>query len=143
MADKSNLRPTANTDHKSQTIRKQNVEIVMEPTSVKSSSYKPQTTKPKKHELVDFFSPMSAKWHEIGDLLGVDDDTMEGLRTSNFDNKVKLSIMLQRWLEIAEPTSVTWDEINRVWSSVTVKTPRKSSMYYNLYHTCFYRNTSI
>ena len=106
----------------------------MEPTYLKSSSYKPQTTKPKKHELVGFFSPISAKWHQIGDLLEVDDDTMEELRTSNFANKVKLSIMLQRWLENAEPTSVTWENVNRVKSSITIKTPHKPSMYYNLYH---------
>ena len=102
----------------------------MEPTNLRSSSYKPQTTKPEKKEMLEFLSPISAKWHEIGDSLGVDSDTMEGLCNSNFSNKVKLSKVLQRWIETEEPTSVTWDEIIRVKSLVT----NKPSMYFDLYH---------
>ena len=106
----------------------------MEPTNLRSSSYKPQTAKPDKKEMLELFSPISAKWYEIGDSLGVDSDTMEGLCTSNFSNKVKLSKVLQGWLENAEPTSVTWDEIIRVKSLVTSKPPYKPSMYFDLYH---------
>ena len=102
-----------------------------EPISLKSSSYKSQSTKPEKYEMMKLFSPISAKWHQIGDLLKVDPNTMEGLRTSTFADEVKLSIMLQKWLENAEPTLVTWDNINRVKSLVTSKPP---SMYFDLYH---------
>ena len=82
--------------------------------------------------MLEFLSPISAKWYEIGDSLGVDSNTMEGLCTSNFSNKVKLSKVLQTWLEEAEQTSVTWDEIIRVESLVTSK-PRVPSMYFDLY----------
>ena len=102
-----------------------------EPISLKSSSYKSQSTKPEKYEMMKLFSPISAKWHQIGDLLKVDSNTMEGLRNSTFADEVKLSIMLQKWLEKSESTSVTWDEIIRVKSEVTSKPP---SMYFDLYH---------
>ena len=104
----------------------------MEPTNLRLSSYKPQTSKPEKKEMLEFLSPNSAKWHEIGDSLGVDSNTMEGLCTSNFSNEVKLSKVLQRRLENAQTTSVTWDEIIRVKSLVTSK-PCKPSMYFDLY----------
>ena len=102
----------------------------MEPTNLTSSSYKPQTAKPEKNEMLEFLCPISAKWHEIGDLLGVDSNTMQGLCNSPFSNEVKLSKVLQRWIETEEPTSVTWDEIIRVKSLVT----NKPSMYFDLYH---------
>ena len=102
----------------------------MEPTNLRSSSYKPQTAEPEKNEMLEFLSPISAKWYEIGDLLGVDSNTMEGLCNSPLSNEVKLSKVLQRWIEITESTSVTWDEIIRVKSLVT----DKPSMYFDLYH---------
>ena len=104
----------------------------MEPTNLTSSSYKPQTTKPEKKEMLEFLCPISAKWYEVGDSLGVDSNTMEGLCNSNFSNEVKLSKVLQRRLEKAEAesTSVTWDEIIHVKSLVT----NKPSMYFDLYH---------
>ena len=55
-------------------------------------------------------SSIAAKWQEIGDLLGVDPDTIEGLCCSNFSNQVKMSKMLQSWLD-NEPTPVTWDNL--------------------------------
>ena len=66
--------------------------------------------KPRKHELLKFLSSISAKWQEIGDLLGVDSDTIEGLYFSNKPNHVKMSEVLQYWLD-NEPTPVTWDNI--------------------------------
>ena len=102
----------------------------MEPTNSRSSSYKPQTSKPEKKEMLEFLSPISAKWYEIGDSLGVDSNTMEGLCTSNFSKEVKLSKVLQRRLEDPGPTSLTWDEIIHVKSLVT----SKPSMYFDLYH---------
>ena len=53
---------------------------------------------------------VSAKWQEIGDLLGVDSDIIEGLHTSNLSNQVKMSKILQSWLDNA-PTPVTWHNI--------------------------------
>ena len=108
--------------------------IIMEHTKLKWSSNEWEIAKPKKDEILEFFYPISAKWYEIGDLLRVDDNTLGGLCTSNFSNEVKLSKVLQTWLENAEPTSVKWVEIHRVFSLVTVKNPHKPSMYFNFYH---------
>ena len=43
-------------------------------------------TKPEKHTLLKLLTSVSAKWQEIGDQLGVDSDTIEGLYTSNVSN---------------------------------------------------------
>ena len=65
-------------------------------------------TKPEKHVLLRFLSSLSTKWQEIGNLLGVDSDTIEMLYNSNFSDQNKMSKMLQSWLD-NEPTPVTWD----------------------------------
>ena len=66
--------------------------------------------KPRKHELLKLLSSTTARWQELGDLIGVDSDIIEGLRFSNQSNYVKMSGMLQSWLD-NEPTPVTWDNI--------------------------------
>ena len=66
--------------------------------------------KPEKHILLRILSSVSAKWQEIGDLLGVDSNTIEGLCHSNFSDQVKMSKMLQSWLD-NEPTPATWGNI--------------------------------
>ena len=69
-------------------------------------------TKPEKHTLLTLLTSISAKWQEIGDLLGVDSNIIEGLRTSNLSNEVKMSMVLQSWLDNA-PTP-TWHKIINV-----------------------------
>ena len=69
--------------------------------------------KPEKLTLLRVLSPVAAKWYEIGDLLGVDSNTIDSLSVSNYHNSVKMSKMLQSWLE-NEPTPVTWDNILKV-----------------------------
>ena len=49
-------------------------------------------------------------WQEIGDLLGVDPDTIDSLSTSSLSNQVKMSKMLQSWLD-NEPTPASWGNI--------------------------------
>ena len=66
--------------------------------------------KPEKRILLRILSSISAKWQEIGDLLGVDSNTIEGLCHSNFSDQVKMSKMLQSWLD-NEPTPATWGNI--------------------------------
>ena len=70
-------------------------------------------TKPEKHTLLALLASVSAKWQEIGDLLGVDSDIIEGLHTSKLSNQVKMSKMLQSWLDNA-PTP-TWHNIVSVF----------------------------
>ena len=60
--------------------------------------------------MLRLFSSVTSKWQEIGDLLGVNSDTIEGLCYSNFSDQVKLSKMLQSWLD-NEPTPVTWHNL--------------------------------
>ena len=55
-------------------------------------------------------SSVTAKWQQMGDLLGVDPNTIEGLCYSNFSDYVKMSKMLQSWLD-NEPTPATWDNV--------------------------------
>ena len=67
-------------------------------------------SKPKKHELLRLLSSITGKWQEIGDLLGVDSDIIESLSNSSSSNEVKMSKMLQSWLD-NEPTPASWDNI--------------------------------
>ena len=60
--------------------------------------------------MLRLLSSVTSKWQEIGDLLGVSSDTIEGLCYSNFSEQVKLSKMLQSWLD-NEPTPVTWHNL--------------------------------
>ena len=46
----------------------------------------------------------------MGDLLGVDSNTIESLCHSNYSDQVKMSKMLQSWLD-NEPTPLTWGNI--------------------------------
>ena len=65
--------------------------------------------KPEKHKLLRLLSSINAKWQEIGDL-GVDPNTIEGLCHSISSDQVKMSKMLQSWLD-NEPTPATWGNI--------------------------------
>ena len=55
-------------------------------------------------------SSVTAKWQEMGGLLGVGSNTIDGLSCSNFTDEVKMSKMLQSWLD-NEPTPATWGNI--------------------------------
>ena len=66
--------------------------------------------KPEKHVLLRFLSSVSAKWQEIGELLGVDSNTIQGLCHSCDSDEVKMSKMLQSWFD-NKPTPVTWGNI--------------------------------
>ena len=66
--------------------------------------------KPEKHVLLKFLCPISGKWQEIGDLLGVDVDTTDHLYTSPLSSKVKMAKILQSLLD-NEPTPATWENI--------------------------------
>ena len=60
--------------------------------------------------LLRLLFPINGKWQEIGDLLGVDADTIDSLGTSSSSNEVKMSKILQSWLD-NEPTPASWDNI--------------------------------
>ena len=60
--------------------------------------------------LLRLLSSITAKWQQMGGLLGVSPNTIEGLCNSNFSDDVKMSKMLQSWLD-NEPTPAKWDNI--------------------------------
>ena len=66
--------------------------------------------KPEKYILLRMLSSVTAKWQEMGGLLGVDSNTIDSLCYSNFTDEVKMSKMLQSWLD-NEPTPATWGNI--------------------------------
>ena len=66
--------------------------------------------KPEIHVLMRLLYSVSGKWQDIGDLLGVESNTIERLYHSNVSNKEKMSKVLQSWLD-NEPTPATWDNI--------------------------------
>ena len=67
-------------------------------------------SRPQTVVLLSFLSSICAKWQEIGDLLGVDSDWIDKLAFSNSSDQVKMSKMLQSWLD-NEPTPTTWGNI--------------------------------
>ena len=67
-------------------------------------------SKPEKRILLRTLCSVSAKWHEIGDLLGVHPNTIEVLCQANCSDEVKMSKMLQSWFD-NEPTPVTWGNV--------------------------------
>ena len=66
--------------------------------------------KPEKHALLRSLYPISGKWHEIGDLLGVDSNIIDSLSSSLVSNEIKMAKMLESWLD-NEPTPASWDNI--------------------------------
>ena len=60
--------------------------------------------------LLRLLFPINGKWQEIGGLLGVGADIIDSLATSSFSNELKMSKMLQNWLD-NEPTPASWDNI--------------------------------
>ena len=69
--------------------------------------------KPQKHVLLEFLSSVSHKWYEIGGLLGVDDNNLDVLLDKDYSHQVKLSKVLQTWLNI-QPTPTTWRKIIKI-----------------------------
>ena len=107
--------------------------------------------KPEKRILLRILFSISAKWQELGDLLGVDSNTIEGLCHSNYSDQVKMSKMLQSWLD-NEPTPVTWGNVISILDGPLQKKSiaieickfllKESGMslnyYYNNNYTCKY-----
>ena len=67
-------------------------------------------SRPEKNILLKLLFPLMYKWYEIGGLLGVDDNIIESLSVSIHSDGVKMSKMLQEWLD-NEPSPVTWRNI--------------------------------
>ena len=67
--------------------------------------------KPKISQVVTSYS----KWEVIGVHLGVEEETLRGLKISNDDNHTKLCRVIHKWIEMdGEVTPVTWNTIFNV-----------------------------
>ena len=70
--------------------------------------------KPKLHHVLQVVTSYS-KWEVIGARLGVEEETLGGLRISNDDCDTKLSRVIQKWIKMdGEVTPVTWNTIFNV-----------------------------
>ena len=70
-------------------------------------------SEPQKPVLLEFLCSVSSKWYVIGALLGVDDNTLDGLLAKDYDDQMKLSKTLKNWLE-NRPTPTTWRKIIKI-----------------------------
>ena len=55
---------------------------------------------PEERHLLELLSAVSDKWYEIGELLKVPECDLNGLTTGNLSNTVKLSKVLQKWINM-------------------------------------------
>lgn len=78
---------------------------------------------PKKNDLMDVLTPVMARWDMIGVQLEVDDDVIDGLRTSPAANNTKLDTILTEWMNNTQPP-VTWDTIIAVIESNPIRNRR-------------------
>ena len=53
---------------------------------------------------------IAARWRNIGDALGVSSDNLESIENDHSNDKVRLSKVIQKWME-EMPSDVTWRTI--------------------------------
>ena len=88
-------------------------------------SYRPlwkQT--PSKFDLLQLLAPLAAKWDDIGKELEIDESLVRSLHEeSHLSNDIKLSVVLQRWMDI-KSVPVTWETIIEVVESPSFNNKR-------------------
>ena len=88
-------------------------------------SYRPlwkQT--PRKFDLSQLLAPLVHKWYDIGNALQIDESLLRSLHEeTNLSNDIKLSVVLQRWMDI-ESVPVTWETIIEVVESPSFNNKR-------------------
>ena len=78
---------------------------------------------PEKRDLLELLSEVQDKWHSIGEMLGVNNANLRGLRQSNSSDSEKLSETLQYWIDsVSSP--VTWGTIVEVLCTKHINLPR-------------------
>ena len=65
---------------------------------------------PEDHDLLELLAGYNFKYFEIGKYLKVPNATLQGLKHSNADNTVKLSQVLQSWID-TQCSDYTWKNI--------------------------------
>ena len=75
---------------------------------------------PKKSDLLEQISMICSRWYTIGDCLGIESGDLDSLNSSNESDEVKLSKVLQLWMErMTKP--VTWNTILEVIGSPPIQ----------------------
>lgn len=74
---------------------------------------------PDKHVLLMLLMECDSQWYEIGLMLGLSHNYLDGLKLSSNPNPVKLSMVLQSWMN-KMPSPVTWTTIINAMESPIV-----------------------
>ena len=64
-------------------------------------------TAPNEHDLIDLLADISDMWYQIGTALRISSKYLRGLLHREQDNTVKLSQVINTWLN-THPSSITW-----------------------------------
>ena len=62
------------------------------------------------YNLLELLANISHQWYVIGTALRVSNDVLNGLLTSQYDNKVKLIQVIHTWFT-SQPSLVTWETV--------------------------------
>ena len=74
-------------------------------------------------------------WYELGGFLGVDTDILDGLLNASYSDGVKMSKMLQNFLD-NQPTPATWNNIIDVIEGPLQKKTLADEIRQKVYQVC-------
>ena len=81
-------------------------------------------THPKKLHLQQALAPIKYKWRQIGEGLEISYDAIQPInRNPQYDDTLKLSEILQTWIDTNDPSNVTWGAIIEVIKKDPVNEP--------------------
>ena len=80
---------------------------------------------PKKLHLQQALAPIKYKWRQIGEGLGISYGTIQSINGNPqyFDDTLKLSEILQMWIDTNNPSNMTWGAIIEVIKKEPVNKP--------------------
>ena len=81
-------------------------------------------THPKKLHLQQALAPIKYKWRQIGESLEISHSTIQSInRNTQYDDTLKLSDILQTWIDTNDSSNVTWGAIIEVIKKDPVNEP--------------------
>ena len=84
-------------------------------------------TSPTEHELLNLLADVSNLWHEIGLSLKAPHNILDGLKSSQESNAIKLSQVIHSWLTTTESHLVTWETVIDAIKSPIVNNIKKAT----------------
>ena len=84
---------------------------------------------PTKHELLNLLADISHLWPEIGFSLNVSDNVLDGLKSSQDRDTVKLAKIIDTWLitNTSQPHFITWETVIEAIKGPIVKHIEKAN----------------